>query len=446
MKPKIALQEVTWQAIRSRVTKVNSRLAAIIDKLSPDDSYTFFLAKYPYGANILSDGKLSFSSFDSGPLTFDSSILSNDIKHKLGYVMGTNPMTLVLKNSAELFITVEDRIVPYSLIPEGSIFGTWGFLEYEKPDKSFFVFTPIPLWDMTAGARSIFLLPKISEVAAFNRIQKKYEIKADVPKNLSEHWDVLKDIANHKTFNEKWETELLFFTRKWIDTIYDSDWHEFKSYIYQTAWNGSEFWRNQFCWDLTFTRIQSRRGIKPCPYIADMVSHLLAMSVGAIPGFRPLVDNTAAPIKGLMSVFEEEYGVKYAPIIIGPANFNILQSGQDAIYYSFHYPTALKLSPKSSSRSSLINDMYQINSLLKKYLQDITSSNLKIAGTALYEMAKVVQIDFYHYNADENLKMISSDNILSQDELFKKALKLCKVKEIPKNSPFLNGCVKISKN
>jgi hypothetical protein len=445
MNKKLAMEELTWEKSRKHVMAVNPKLAKLIDKLNPDNSYTLFLAKYPYGSQILVDGRMHFPANDGSLIALDNPDIGSDIQNKLGYVMGTNPMTLVLNNTVELFITLENRIVPYRLLSQGDLFGTWGFLEYVKNDGPFFFFTPIPLWDMTAGARSIFLLPKISEVTAFNKIQKKFDIKRDVPKQLSDHWHVFKDIANNSNFTQPWSVELLYFSRKWVEKMNDPAWQEFKSYVYDLAWRGSEFWRSQFCWELTFSRIQAQRNIKPCPYVADIASHLLATSVGAVSALQPLLDDNCAPIENLRNIFEQEYGINYAPLIIGPANFTIFESNQRPVYYSFHYPTAVKMSPKSSSRSSLINDMYQIRSLLNKYIEDIKNSNLKIAGTALYEMAKVAKFTFCHYLSDNNTKMVSSNEIITQDPSFNLALNKCNIQELPKNAPFLNGCVQIAK-
>lgn len=441
MNKKVALEKLTWKALRKRVQKVNPRLAQLIDKLDPDDSYTLFLAKYPYGSNILVDGRLYLPTANGGSIAFEDPAVGPDIQHQLNYVMGTNPMTLVLSNTVELFISVEDRIIPYKLIEPGAIFGTWGIIEYFN-QTTFFTFKT--LWDMTAGARSIFLLPKISDVSAFNKIQKKFDIKSDVPKRLIDQWSIFTDIANNSNFTQPWEVELIYFSRKWADSMHDPAWQEFNSYVYNLAWRASEFWRSQFCWDLTFSRIQAKRNIKPCPYVADIASHLLATSVGAVSALKPLIDNTAAPIDGLRKVFEEDYNISYAPIFIGPANFNILAKEKVSSYFSFHYPTAVKMSQKSSARSSLINDMYQIRSLLNKYLDEINTSDFKIEGTAIYEMAKKIKFTFCHYQSDGDTKMAASNQIILTDESFQVALSKCNVQQPPKNAPFLNGCVQIS--
>jgi hypothetical protein len=443
MSSTVALEELTWPQIRGDVLSVNPALANIIDNIAPDNSYTVFRAKYPYGSQILKEGKMFFPLKEGGLVPFEDSRVSKNIKNKIGYTMGTNPMTMVLKNTLDLFIPIENRISSYSLIQPGSLFGVWSLFD-EPLTKRVSYNTPIPLWDMTAGARSVFMLPKIKEAFSFSKIQKRYDLKSDAPKCLQDHWLIFKDIANHAEFQQPWATEIIFFSKKWVDAIHDPAWYEFKNYAAQRAWSSSQFWRNQFCWDLTFSRIQSQRDIKPCPYVVDIASHLLAMSVGAVPGFRPMIDDTVAPIEGLRKVFEEEYGSRYAPIIIGPADFNVFDPDAVPIFYSFQYHTAMKLSKKSSSRSSTLTDMYNVKSLLNKYLADIQEGNLKIDGTILYEMAKSVKFNFYHYVADSNTKMTSSNDVINSNEAFQTALQQCQTTSFPKKAPFLNGCIEIT--
>lgn len=439
-----ALQELTWNDVRKRVNVINPTLAKIIDKIDPDSSHTLFYAKYPYGSQILINGKM-FLPNDMGELIpFEDPNISINIKNKIGYNLGTNPMSLVLSKTLDLFINLEDRIALYGIIEEGRIFGTWQV--FDNKAKGDMVYTPIPLWDLTAGGRSVFMLPKITEVAAFSKIRREFDLKSEPPKNLKDHWQIFKEIANHPTFGQSWDTELLFFSKKWIESIHDPAWHELKTYISDIAWGGSEFWRNQFCWELTFSRIQSRRGIRPCPYATDIANHLLGMSIGAVPGFQALVDNRIAPVDGLMKVFEEIYGSRYAPIIIGPATFNVFAPETQPVFYSFQYHTALKLSQKSSNRSSTVTDMYNIRALLNKYIDDIQNSELSIEGTVLYEIAKKVKFNFYHYSAEEHNKMINSNELYEVNQMFQNAIEQSSKKTFPKNAPFLNGCIEVTRS
>lgn len=443
MENKIAVKERTWSEVRDKVRKVNPQIADIIDEISPDDSFTLIQAKYPYGSEIIKNGEFFLPSQHGALIPFLSNAVDNSLKEKLNYVKGTNPMMLVLNNSMELFIPLEDRIVPFSLAGPGDILGVWGFIENFK--HNFLFYTPIPLWGLTAGARSVFMLPKIGELSAFYKVKKQLALKHDMPKTLLQHWRLFKEIANNPEFKQEWNIELLFFSNKWIEISRDPIWHRFKSYIFEKSWGGSEFWRNQFCWDLTFTHIQTKRHMKPCPYAADIANHLLSMSVGAVPGFRPFLNNQAMPVDGIKNIFEEIYGIRYSPIIIGPENFSVFNNDQRPIYYSFNYPTSMRLSPKASQRSSTVTDLYGIRLLIERYLEEILNSNLRIDGTALYEMAKLAKFEFCHNTSDEINKMTCPNEIMSNDISFKEANLQCQTTELPKNAPFLNGAIQISK-
>jgi len=437
------MPELTWKDVRDRVKTVNPELFRIIDEISPDESYTLFEANYQYGNYIIKDGELFFPDSEGGVISLNDSRVSNDIKDKLGYVRGTNPMTLVLKNNFELFIQTENRIIPFSILEPGTSLGIWAVLQCWEKRK--LLFTSVPLWSMTAGARSIFVLPKVSNMSALYKLKKKFAIGIDRADTLQEHWQFLKGIANGYPEKNPWEASLLYFSKKWAESIHDPAWYKLKNYLSELAWKSTDFRLNQFCWDLTFSRIQEKRGIKPCPYVADITSHLLSIPVGASPGFRPLLDEKSAPINTLQKAFEEEYNLKYSAVFIGPANFNIFSDADYPVYYSFHYHTVMKLSAKSSERSSIITDMYNIRSLLEKYCQDILQTDLKIENTILAELVKLTDFKFCHHISDDINKMEQVNDVILSDPAFLEAINQCKIKEIPRNSPFLNGCVQISK-
>lgn len=39
-----------------------------------------------------------------------------------------------------------------------------------------------PVWSVSAGGRSVFMLPEISDIDGHNRIEKEFEIDIDTPK------------------------------------------------------------------------------------------------------------------------------------------------------------------------------------------------------------------------------------------------------------------------
>lgn len=279
----------SWSEVRLEVAKVNPKFSEIVDAINPGKKYRLYCVDYDYGAHILKEGKLYLpdrKTKKSFPLS--SPMCSQQTREDLNYNDESNPVSLLLKNTAEIYIDLSDRIVPlHGLIFPGKLLSTWGVLSYGWSYAAAFS------WNMTAGARSIFMAQKISDKQSHSNIQKLFNIKSHAPRSLLEHWNIFKELANHGSFGKPWKTKILLFSKAWFQNRDDPAWQNFYYFLYQTAWSGSEFWRNRFLWDLSFQIIQKDRNIKPCPYIASTTKHLLSVASGDVPGFILAKDNKA---------------------------------------------------------------------------------------------------------------------------------------------------------
>lgn len=431
-----SLQRLYWQDVRSRVEKVKPDLAKIIDEISPDKQHPLYIAKYTYGANILKRGDLYLPN-QNGSLT---QIKKHDSKiaEDLGYNLNSNPVSLILKNSVELFLQLPDRAIPfYGLIKEGTLFGAWRVVSIPISHH------PIFLWDMTAGARSIFMLPKITQEGAHNRLKKNLHIDAEKPKLLLDHWAVFKEIANNHKIEGPWSTEMIFFSKKWFEHHDDKHWLPFNYHMLEQGWIGSDYWRSEFIWDLVLSIIQKRLNLKPNPHIATTTKYLLAIAAGATPGFIPATDNTAAPIDLIQDTYMEEYGLKkYTPTVMHLGMFDMYRKLKP-VYYSLQLPIALEFSQKSSDNSTIISDLYAVRSLMNKYLREIKHGKFNIETTPLFDLTEKVKFDYFHSDTSEYFQLQDNKNIAMEDGRF-----ICKrFKEntkIPTTSSFLRGCVRVS--
>ena len=209
---------------------------------------------------------------------------------------------MILKNTVELFIPLEDRTIPlYGPTVAGTIFGLYRILSPERSHQPAFI------WDMTSGARSIFMLPRISCSENHQKLKKTFQLRTEAPTTLIQHWELFKQLANHKDFpsTSPWYCELLFFSKEWFEHQNDKKWAPFNSFLLETAWRGNEFWRNQFSWNMIFSIIQKIRKLKPSIYIDDTVKYLFSIGVGEAPGFAPAVDDYSAPVSGLQKIYDE---------------------------------------------------------------------------------------------------------------------------------------------
>ncbi len=437
VKDRANISELQWKDVRLEVAKLNPELAEIIDKIDPGPECTLFKASYPFGGEILKNGDLYIPNSQGVLTCFNSPQISNHVRDKLNYNLGSNPVSFILKNTAEFFIIRENNTIPfYGLMTPGKIFGFWRVL---NPGISQH---PIFIWDMSAGARSIFMLPKISETGKYNKLSRAFQLRSEKPNTLLDHWKLFKEIANHPDFGEAWTAEILFFSKEWFDRLNDKEWSAFKMYLFEKAWAGTEFFRNQFIWSVVFSLIQQGRNIKPNPYIADVVRHLLAMGIGALPGFAPAIDDSAGPILRLQEVFNKIYLLTdYAPIIMQPYFFNL--EDPRPIYYSLQYPNTIEFSPKARESSTKISDLYQIKSLLSKYLEDIFSNTLKVSGTMLYDLYEKVQYDFFHTDVEKYSGIRLSKEIPKEDSTFLQVPEGMS-HDFPANSAFVRGCIRVA--
>lgn len=439
--PSASLEACTWKDVRNDVWKVNPEFAAVVDHIDPGKEYGIYKVKYPYGSEILRNGGLYIPNSSGQLVPLNDSSIDSRLQECLGYNLGSNPVTLVLENSLELFATLEDRVVPlYGVMKPGKIFGFWRVLNPMLSHQAEFI------WDMTAGARSIFMLPKISEAEKHNKLRKEFQVGADVPRSLLDHWKIFREIANHEKFYEPWDVSLIFFSRNWFENLDDSAWCHFNYYLYRYAWIGSEFWRNNFFWDLMFSIIQKVRDIRPSPYISDTVKYLLAIGVGAVPGFAPAIDNSVAPISNLQRAYLEVYNLKeYAPIIMQPCFFSASEKSYRPVYYSLPFPNAIDFSLKNRTRTSLITDLYEVMSLLSKYVSELASGKLNIKSTPLDQLIKSVSYEFFHNNVENYRGMIESYEMPKEDNTFLEILDVCRGKKFPEMSTFVKGCVRITR-
>lgn len=434
MKEKYGFEKLAWEKARTSVAAVNPELARLIDVISPDHSFPLFKVSYPYGSKIIKSGVLQLPNKKGTFVSLHDLGISEQIKTHLGYNFGTNPVSLLLNKTVEIFFILGNKTIPlYGLIPPGEIFSTWKVLSIADSHS------PAFLWDMTAGARSIFMLPKISENGGHTRIRKHYNVKSTKPAALLEQWFTFREIANSPHFKTSWQTEILFFGKKWFDRLLDKRFSAFRLYLYEKAWESSNYFRHQFIWNLIFSLIQERRHLKFDPYIANTVEHLLGIGLGVMPGFKLATNDIAAPIKKIMQAYREIYRLqKYEPLMFHPHRLCLKQ--QETVYYSLEYPTTTRFSPRSTSMANKLNDLIYIKIVLEKYLSELVNGGLNIHHTPLSKLPERVIYDYFH-NKNNKEKIKLCEAVYRQDKTIRKVTRLDR---FAVNSPFLQGCISIT--
>ena len=426
----MTLSTGNWHSVKAKIAALNPHLATLIEALALDDSYRFYTARYPYGVPLLKQGVFYLPGEHYEVIAIED--MPEPIRSDLNYNQHGNPAGIVTENTMEQFVSLENRIVPFSVYGPGSALGLTSVLDDLTGQERFNDFS---LWEITSGARSVFMLPKISDMLSFNKIKKTYHLAAKKPEHYSEHWSVFSEIARKR--NCDWACEAIFFPRKLIEQLQDSSCRELKNYFLEVNRQFFGYWRNLFSWQVTFSRIECLRNLKQSAHLLDTAKHLFAVASGTFPAFQPATDERCLPRKMIQDVYLNEYGLKeYIPVIMEPTLF---KPGQP-LYYSLSLPIAVEYSPKSATGSSNINDLEELMGLLKRYVKELSSRDLNIARTNLYHMAQQNHFDFYHVNPEGRTDIQTIDALIAQDPRF--IQDACPGNDVfPVHSSFFKGCI-----
>lgn len=400
--PQAKYSKVCWHEVREQVGQVNPTLADLIDALDP--SYPLNLKQYDYGFVIANHEALLEPS-------------------------------LVLDKNFELFFEYHDQAYPHEIYQPGEIIFAGPVFE-----SSNWLYQHT-CWKLTAGCRSLFMLPKITEYLSHAALLRQYKISIKKPLKLEEHWDIFKLIANSNVHHEKenpWQATLLSFTESWLAHRHDPAWLPFYHHLDASTMAHLNTAQQKPWLEMLFGILQREKNIKLALPKMEQSLHLILLALGDTPGFRP-ADNAMLPIHLINEAYLEHYKLKeYAPIIMGPDYLK----GTESLYYSYNHPTAHFISPETNSRKSLVQSMLNLNWTFNKIRDLILNKNFVLETSPLRHAMQNCHFDFYHDEAKHYPPFKHPEDILKDDVDFMQDWPHHKLQS---HSHFLNGCVWIKR-
>ena len=427
------LEETYWEDVREEVYKINPELAKICDDISPGKKYPLLRLSYSYGSTIVDQGEFCLPSSTGELISIKDARVSSFLQEKLSY--SSIPLSLVLHNNTEVFVETNERINPLNFFKPGDLFGVF---------ESMGCLTGItsePIWSVTAGARSVFMIPRITDKIGHNRIRKEFGIsKNDPPTNLQSHWKVFKEIYARMEKNNPWTNDILVFTHKWFDNNNDVSWLKFQKYIFKLCWQQMQLLRDSTEFSLlwaSFADAMSSRNLKPRPYLIDTLKYLVSIANGAGVAFKPVLDESALPVSFIQDAYINFYNLKtYIPTLMQPCK---LEQDIKNVYYSLSLPTVLESTPYVRNAPSLIEDERDIKRLLETLTHTIKVKDFII------NPIKHVRYDFFHTDVDQYGEILSSKNIAEEDPSFTSFdLDQFNDRIFCTTSSFFRGCIRIS--
>lgn len=432
-----------WSDIRQRFAKVEPTFTAIVDRLSPDQSFPLYIAYYPYGDTDADTCSSLFPNIKGGYYRITDLNVPQDIVKHLGYSANGTPLGMILEKELECFIDLKNEqiTIPWLVFKPGDIFPLSTILNKRKSH----VYTPNGLLSSTAGVRSTFMLPNIGAAANHSNLQRDFNIKSRPAKSLYEHWQVFREIVNSEEVRSDWRCCIVYFSENWLTSLHeDIGWKELKQYLHELAWSRYEYERNKIYYDSIFSIIQKERNLKPNPYLVDTAKHLFATAVGAAPGYAPATDNNSMPTDILQHAFLESYGLKkYWPTIMQPKHFDF-EASRFPIYYSLQHPSTCVFSPRSRSVSSTIHEMRELEYVMSIFIEELSKEGALSSDTIVGRIAKFVKFNYFHNTIDTHNVIRSSLDLLNNDRRFSTTL----LPDTPEglfaaDASFLRGCVSI---
>ena len=428
------VEEVSWDAIRETVLSKNPDLAKAIDPLNTK-KMPFYKARYRYGCEIVDKGTFYLPCKNGRLVSINDKTVPDTLRNKVNY--SSIPLCLVLSRSNEVYVETSERVIPLNYFLPGDLFGVFESMNFMTGNNS-----QTALWSVSSGARSTFLLPRISDTIGHNKMRKKLGLVAKAPTSLFEHQKVFTQIVsryNQDTAEDAlWENEILILPKDLFSST-KSDTLELYKFMISICWQQSQLFQDSIEFNLrwsSFSEELGNRNLKPRVHIVAMVKFLYSIGAGSNLAFIPNSNLDALPADIIERVYTEIYGLKhYFPTIMVPCKFN---SKTSPVYSSLALPTVLESSPYVKNQPSIMEDTREIRKLLRISAQSMIRNNphLQKNGTDLI-------YDFFHPEEDTLNEVRRSADIVKEDSRFALLSSQYKDRVPCDNAPFFRGCIRI---
>lgn len=429
------IETLTWDQVRPDILKLRPDFISVLDDYKIDSSYRFYKVRYPFGTHILEEGVFYLPNEEGKMLPLEA--FPEPMRTDLAYNAPGHPSGIILEKALEQYIMLNERIIPFYVLEPGFLIGIASLLDRLSANAQGF-YNAFSMWEITAGARSVFLLSRISDSQSYKSLQKKYALQTMQPEHSNDHWHLFRELAEKES--SPWAAEVIFFPEKLMVELQSKAFAPLLVFLQVENRRPFTFWRNQFSWQATLSHIERLKHLKYSVHLLDTVKHLLAMALGALPACQPSTTEHCVPLSLLQKIFVEEYKIDYQPTIIEPAHFK----GLDPVYYSLNYPTSVEYSAKSSLTSTNIADLDQLHIILDKFLKALSQGELNFTHSLLQRIAMETRFNFYHSHNENYSDILSIDDLLQSDPRFTMQQSLNQL-EFPKNSTFFKGCIGMNK-
>lgn len=432
----LALKALNWNDIRQEVKQLDAKLFEIIESIQPSSELTIYEATYQYGDIIYDDYQVHLPQKQGQSVPLNSEHISDELRQALSYQ--PMPLSLVAQKTIESFFASEDRIFSLAYNEPGTLIGAEEQFDNNNP------------FTITAGSRSLHLLPRITESTSHRRL-KDFGVDIGPPKRPFDQWHVFRRISHSEACKTSWRNKIYLFSQDWMQKIVnDPQWQPLYTYLLQKAWDNCHYARNKLALDTFwehFSRIMVNKRIKPRTYVFEMFKHLTYVILGSLPAFAPACDNNAAPVDDLTRIYLQEYGLKYyTPSFMQPGYFDINNPQQNYVYYSLQLPTYLESVPRTRNPISARADLIEFTNLHEQFMYELETNPKIYPPVDLKSAFDQVTFDYFHNSEDQYAGIQPTSEMPKQDprltylpsDLANEGRIFCE------RGTFARGCIRIS--
>lgn len=430
----MSIEKLSWLDARDFMVKLQPELAAIIDHMPIDENHFFYKMRYRYGDPIIDSGSLRLPHCNE-QTPFGSDDAKAEILRELDY--SSVPTMLLLSKGAEVYTEPDQRVSPLAVLKTGYMPGLWETLD---PGSNIFVSKS---WSISAGARSIFFLPKITNQLHHDRLVRKLKVNERLVSSPYQQWHLFKKLVN-TVAPDDWFCDILVFSKGWFLSQKDgSAWDAFRFKLLSAAWEQTQIWRkkmySEITWE-TFLSALAKRNIKTSQNELYIAQHLIEIAYGLYPGLRPAVDDEFAPIHLIQKIYVENYGLdQYAPVIFTPYHRDPKLPDSKPIYFSLGSPTNMHYS--INERQIPVN-IDILRNIIR--LNDLIQEKELLAPESIVKTTNPIQYRYFHRTACPRDRILAAREMVDYDPELEMIMARYPDRVFPNHCHFVNGCITVT--
>lgn len=412
------MSELSWDKIKTDIARVNRPLFEILQTIDGIQNMFFTVFEYPYG-QIIADEDYFYLPNDGGKTDFV-------------------PFSMVLDKNLEMFIEFKGKSSTHKVYKEGDFLGVTPL--YSITDKHH----PSDILQISSGARNAFLLCPISDIKPHSCLEKQFKTKLPKPNDLDAHCLTFKKLC--EAANNCWRSRLLVFPNELVRLIKKNVVPALSGLLIDFYANLYGYYANIPFYNYLMTYIKANNQyISNNVFINDVLTQLIAIGVGEIPGYGVAINDDLLPLEFISHTYRDVYKSRYTPLLMVPTHFN--KQSNDPVFYSI-LKEEMAFKPSSFSnkpqRCELIYNTYQ------QYAEHIKQLGY-FKKTPFYESATRLNLTLFNekkVQAPPGLFNLPKETIFDYDPRFLEITeKLGYTKsDFPAKTTFLIGCFGVKFN